>query len=239
LIVLRGESRSPHPDPGDKEDTMLVRRNIRAQVGVATIAAALCVLAVSGCATKGYVRDEVGRIEEADATMQRDLHRIGGEASDANSRAESALRDAGLARELALGDVSFREVDRYTIPFDFDSAKLTTEARATLDDAAADLEQGRRYLVDIYGYTDTIGSDDYNDVLSARRANEVLRYLTNATDAPLARFATLGLGEREPIVRGSDEDHEGGRRVVVRLLERTAPVQATQISQTPKPGELP
>ena len=214
---------------------MLVRqgehRGRRITLAVISLAA-FGSLVAPGCATKGYVRDEVQRFDEADAEIRGDLDRVRATASDADQAAESASRDAAMAREFALGDVAFREADRYTVTFAFDSAELTADAHTTLDQAAAQVSEGRRYIVDIYGYTDTIGDPRYNDHLSTLRANEVLRYLTQQTEEPLGRFAFVGLGERDPIVRGSEEDHDAGRRVVVRLLERTEPGSPTQISRT-------
>jgi outer membrane protein OmpA-like peptidoglycan-associated protein len=144
-------------------------------------------------------------------------------ASQASEQSEHALREAGRSGSLALGNVAFREADRYTVTFAFDSAELSEGARATLDDAVAAVATNRAYVADVYGYTDTIGDPVYNEFLSARRAENVLRYMLAGSHATLGRFARVGLGETDPVMNGAEEDHAAGRRVVVRILERTAP----------------
>jgi peptidoglycan-associated lipoprotein len=196
--------------------------------------AVACLLAASGCATRGYVRDEIAGLEarqaESHEQMLQNTRSAHAEASQAASDAEAASRDASRAGDLALGDVSFRETRRYVVTFDFDSAELSRSAQATLNEAAAEVSAERRVLVDIQGHTDTTGDAAYNDWLSTVRAENVRRYLALASGTPIARLGGIGMGEAEPLKKGSEEDHEGSRRVVVRLLERTPPDAPGKIS---------
>jgi outer membrane protein OmpA-like peptidoglycan-associated protein len=194
--------------------------------------AVLAALLLGGCATRGYVRDRVSEAEtrqtENDAVLRTDLDRVKETASGARETGELAARNADMARTLALGDVDWAEVDRATVNFAFDSAKLSEESRAELDRIAQSIAASRRTRVDIYGYTDTIGEALYNDYLSDRRADVVFRHLLEASRVPLTRFSMVGLGETAPIGEGEGEDHEAGRRVVVAVLEAAPPQSGQQ-----------
>lgn len=104
--------------------------------------------------------------------------------------------------------------------FDFDRADIRPDSRPVLDEAAdlvtsagAELEQ----LV-VEGHTDALGTDEYNQALSVRRAEAVFRYLVNQGVSPeLMRIE--GYGESRPVA--SNEDEEGraqNRRVELRVL---------------------
>jgi outer membrane protein OmpA-like peptidoglycan-associated protein len=85
------------------------------------------------------------------------------------------------------------------IYFDFNRATLKPESRRGLDDMAAVLQQlGEKAFV-IEGHTDGIGSDRYNDELSARRADAVKAALVNEHGVAGARLSTAGYGKRRPI----------------------------------------
>jgi outer membrane protein OmpA-like peptidoglycan-associated protein len=79
--------------------------------------------------------------------------------------------------------------------FDFDRAVLRPEVRDVLDELAQRLEGAQYDRLDIVGYTDRIGSDEYNQNLSERRAWAVARYLIDK-GVPLAKMKVEGRGER-------------------------------------------
>lgn len=85
------------------------------------------------------------------------------------------------------------------ILFDFDSSELRPEARANLADLAQVLGERREdYELLIAGHTDSVGSDDYNQRLSERRAQAAADYLMRQ-DIPPSRMNLVGLGESEPV----------------------------------------
>ena len=98
------------------------------------------------------------------------------------------------------------------VEFAFDKADIHEDSAVVLDVAADQLKQCSSVRVRVEGHTDFIGSDDYNQGLSERRANAVRSYLvgrgiTNRLDAQ-------GFGESRPIAPGrSDEDRARNRRV--------------------------
>ena len=99
------------------------------------------------------------------------------------------------------------------VQFAFDSAEILPAAREQLDALA----QGIRLLpagkpVVIEGHTDAVGSAEYNEQLSLRRANAVKRYLVSAHTLEPDRLRAVGLGERAPRP-GSDPGDAANRRV--------------------------
>lgn len=80
--------------------------------------------------------------------------------------------------------------------FDFDRAVLRAEVKSVLDGLAGRLQDAEYDRLDIIGYSDRIGSDEYNLQLSERRAWAVARYLMQQ-GVPLIKIRVEGRGERE------------------------------------------
>jgi outer membrane protein OmpA-like peptidoglycan-associated protein len=78
--------------------------------------------------------------------------------------------------------------------FGFDKFELTNEGKAELDKIAASLTNTE--LVVITGYTDQIGNSAYNQKLSERRAESVVKYLSSKTTA---KFKSVGRGSSFPL----------------------------------------
>lgn len=94
-----------------------------------------------------------------------------------------------------------------TVNFNFDSSNLTSAAQANLDKLATVLKNNPETDINIYGYTDSKGSDAYNMKLSAERANSVKNYLV-MKGITASRMVTMGRGENEPI---ATNDTDAGR----------------------------
>ena len=93
------------------------------------------------------------------------------------------------------------------VNFDFDKATLTPESTELLDRVIDALLARPDIKVEVRGHTDSMGSDSYNEALSDRRANSVMRYLQEG-GIPSDRMTARGFGESEPI---ADNDTELGR----------------------------
>jgi OOP family OmpA-OmpF porin len=87
--------------------------------------------------------------------------------------------------------------------FGFDKANLKAEGKAALDEAAAKIKANPEIkAVIVTGHTDRLGSDAYNNKLSARRANQVKAYLVKqGVDGGM--IEAMGKGESEPVVQCS------------------------------------
>ena len=91
--------------------------------------------------------------------------------------------------------------------FDFDKADLRPEAEALLRDVLAQIKAKlKRPLIRIEGHTDAKGSDEYNDVLSQRRAASVKAWLVTAGHVPAKSVTTAGLGEHSPVAPNEKPD---------------------------------
>jgi outer membrane protein OmpA-like peptidoglycan-associated protein len=84
------------------------------------------------------------------------------------------------------------------INFAFDKADIAPESRPVLDVAVQHLGQCADIKVTITGYTDSVGSEQYNASLSERRAKATMKYLVSKGVDP-ARLTAEGRGEWNPI----------------------------------------
>ncbi len=90
------------------------------------------------------------------------------------------------------------------VSFDFDRAEIKPAFEPTLDKLAAILKKYNRTVVHIIGFTDSVGSAEYNKRLSERRARAVADYLISQ-GVPSDRIRTEGRGEREPRATNATE----------------------------------
>lgn len=106
------------------------------------------------------------------------------------------------------------------VHFGFDSAELTPQARAQLDELgrALQTEVLRHYKFQIGGHTDAAGSDKYNEWLSQQRASSVAAYLAEAHRVEPDRLEPVGFGKRE-LAQPDDPLSWVNRRVEVRTVE--------------------
>jgi OOP family OmpA-OmpF porin len=106
------------------------------------------------------------------------------------------------------------------IHFEFDKATLKPEAMTVLDQAAALLKKHERVVVEVAGHTDSIGSEEYNQGLSERRATAVKDYL-NSKGVRASRLTSRGYGESRPVASNdTDEGRAENRRVELIVLDR-------------------
>jgi OOP family OmpA-OmpF porin len=102
------------------------------------------------------------------------------------------------------------------VNFEFDSARLTADSSASLDDAVQILKRHSDLKVEIAGHTDSIGTDEYNLGLSNRRAQAVADYLI-AHGANAANIMVKGYGESDPVADNATEaGRAANRRVELR-----------------------
>jgi len=93
------------------------------------------------------------------------------------------------------------------VNFAFDSSNLSESAKTNLDKLATVLTNNPDTNINIYGYTDSKGSDDYNLKLSDRRAASVKSYLSSKGISS-SRMFTMGMGEQSPV---ATNDTDAGR----------------------------
>ena len=100
----------------------------------------------------------------------------------------------------------------------FDRYDVQPQFRPTLDRVAEVLGDYPQTMIDIYGHTDSVGADAYNQTLSENRARAVADYLS-MQGVNKVRMATLGYGETQPIAdNGTESGRAANRRVEIRIV---------------------
>ena len=132
-------------------------------------------------------------------------------------RARTAGTDVQVTRE---GDNLVLNIPS-GITFAYDSADVQPQFQRTLDQVASTLSQYNQTYIDVYGHTDSTGSDSYNQTLSERRATAVADYLSSR-GVQTARIGTRGYGETQPIASNdTDAGRAANRRVEVKIVPIT------------------
>ena len=118
------------------------------------------------------------------------------------------------------------DIDKYNIKFTanvyFDTGKSTLSAKSKEDlcAAATQAEGINNALMLVVGYTDSVGSDDYNQTLSEKRAHSVINYLQQYCRwKPYRMLTPTGMAKADPLA--SNDTPEGkaqNRRVSVNIL---------------------
>ena len=97
------------------------------------------------------------------------------------------------------------------ITFAFNSAEISSESLPMLKNLGEALKSAElsTSCMQIEGHTDSKGSDAYNQTLSQRRAQSVIRYLEKSLGVEEDRLLAVGKGESDPI---ADNSTDLGRR---------------------------
>lgn len=104
--------------------------------------------------------------------------------------------------------------------FWFDYASLKPESFPELDRLAKYLKENASVKIEIRGYTDSTGPDEYNLGLSERRAKAVVQYLADK-DINNDRLEVKWFGEANPVEPNSTlEGRRANRRVEFKILEK-------------------
>ena len=192
-------------------------------------------MTVSGCATRDWVRDLMGKKEaeiggrmdglgnqikttEANLGETTKLARSAGERADgALSKADGAMEKAGgvdsrLTR-IWSNRYNQKAVDTVEIYFGFDQAELSDGAQTALIGVVKELEANQTLVVKLGGFTDPKGTKSYNYALAQRRVEAVRRYLADK-GVQLSRVQAIGMGPLDD--RGTPNEKK--RRVTVTLM---------------------
>jgi OmpA-OmpF porin, OOP family len=103
----------------------------------------------------------------------------------------------------------------FTVYFDFNKATLSSSGRDVIKQAVAAAQQGSIAHISVTGHTDTVGSANYNQRLSERRANAVRKALI-AEGLPANEIDARGVGKSELAVPTADGVKEPrNRRAVI------------------------
>jgi outer membrane protein OmpA-like peptidoglycan-associated protein len=202
----------------------------------------------TACATKKFVRGEVGQVntkvqglstqlEETQERTKKNEGKIGEvdqkataagqSAQAAQSAADSAKSDAAKAdaRAAAVETATKKLIYEVVLNedegnFKFGKTTLPDEAKAKIDEMVAGLKADpKNVFIEIEGHTDNVGSKTYNETLGLERAEAVKRYLYEAHQVPLHKINVISYGEDKPVAPNNKRDGRAqNRRVVVKVL---------------------
>jgi len=102
--------------------------------------------------------------------------------------------------------------------FDFDKSTIKPEGRQILDQVASQVNTLNLETLIATGHTDSIGTEQYNQGLSERRANSVKSYLIDK-GVPADRIYAEGKGETQPVATNKTrEGRAQNRRVEIEIV---------------------
>jgi OOP family OmpA-OmpF porin len=105
-------------------------------------------------------------------------------------------------------------VSRLAVYFDFDKSELRPESITELERVVQFMNDIPTSTAKIVGHTDSIGTVEYNQALSERRAKAVYDYLASRGVSP-SRMQAIGMGESDPV---ADNATEAGRQLNRRVM---------------------
>lgn len=173
--------------------------------------------------------DEVSAIAKAARSAAKAAQDTGDQANAAAKEAaregiEAANATARAANERISALDDFDVKSTATVLFAFDSSVISKEAQAQLDGIADKAKAEKGYMLEITGFTSSDGDAASNERLSQKRADAVVRYLTENQAIPLRRLVTpFGFGAKQPVADNTTLDgRKQNRRVEVKLLVNKA-----------------
>jgi outer membrane protein OmpA-like peptidoglycan-associated protein len=191
---------------------------------------------VRATATEGRMGTAENRLSAAEQNAQRlsgQLEELASVANTANGGAKAAQETADQALSAAkaasaqvqVTNDRISAIDNYeatkniTVNFKVNSAVLSPDAKAALDEIAEQAKLEKGYIIQVTGYASSEGGAAKNRTLSERRAEAVIRYLAEH-DIPLHRMINpFGFGALKPVAENTTrEGRQQNRRVEVAIL---------------------
>jgi peptidoglycan-associated lipoprotein len=196
----------------------------------------LVALGAGACATKKYVRTEVGEVNhKADAlagdlekTQQRiqrnetRIDEVGRDADAGKADAAAAMSKATDAQKAARGKLIYTvTLSSDKVKFPFAKAQIADDAKAEVEEALAPIvAENKGVYFEIEGHTDSTGPSEYNMKLGEARAMAVRDYIHDHLGIALSRLSVMSYGETQPVADNTTpQSRAENRRVVVKVLE--------------------
>ena len=181
------------------------------------------------------------------ASTQAELARK--EAAEGRTIAENgkSLAEKGLTRADQLGkDVTtintrienmqnYKMVSTDQVLFASGVSDLSKESMAMLDAAVTKAAPYKSFVVEVQGFTDSIGPKQLNIDLSRKRADAVVRYLAVKHNMPLHRIFVAGLGNENQVADNKTRDGRKLNRRVELKVYVTADQAPAQVSANGTP----
>ena len=160
------------------------------------------VVLASGCSRNKPASASPTPNRTADQAATDAAERESAKLREETERAEAAGR---LDAERAAGNRELAKATLTTpVQFEFDRAEITEEGIRLLDQKVEALQKHPSVRIRVEGNADDYGSDEYNMVLSQRRAAIVNRYFTER-GINASRIQIVSWGEEKPLCTDRDE----------------------------------
>jgi peptidoglycan-associated lipoprotein len=217
-------------------------------VVLAVTVAAVSLGGSTACATKKFVRQNVGEVNTKVDTLSTSLEEtqertrknegriieVDQKAEAAGQRADAAGKSAQEARDAAnaagmkadsIEKASRRLVYEVVLSedqgnFKFGKAALPDETKTRIDEVINQLKTDpKNVYIEVEGHTDNVGSKMLNEKLGLERAEAVKRYLYEAHQIPLHKINAISFGEDKPVAPNNTKTGRAqNRRVVIKVL---------------------
>lgn len=132
----------------------------------------------------------------------------GDDAASRSRRRKKPFKDLGLDDfnddDYKIDSIDGKPVIRFVVYFEFNEYGLNSKAFNSIDKVIQHLRRSQDFsVVEIKGYTDSVGSDPFNNMLSRRRAKMVLDYM-NSRGIPTNIMKAQAYGRDNPVADNSD-----------------------------------
>jgi peptidoglycan-associated lipoprotein len=218
------------------------------KLGLAIPVMAIALSGTTACATKKFVRTNVGEVNQKVDTLSKSVEETqertranegritevdqkaaagmqAAQAADKRAGEARAAADAVNARADAIERASKRLVYEVVLSedkgnFKFGKATMPDESKAEIDQLVTTLKsEPKGAYIEIEGHTDSSGSPEVNYQLGLERAENVKRYIYETHQIPLHRINVISYGEEKPIAPNKTKDGRAqNRRVVIKIL---------------------
>ena len=133
------------------------------------------------------------------------------DAATSNQFAQTAYLEPGAALQSL--DEQFRRATPTMINFEFNRSVLDAESKTILRGQAAWMKGFPHVRFTVYGHTDLVGSNGYNNSLGQRRAQAAVNYLVSQGVPRKNLIAVVSKGESEPLIKTQDRERLNRRTV--------------------------
>ena len=215
------------------------------KLGLAIPVLAIALGGTTACATKKFVRTNVGEVNEKVDTLSKSVEETQERTranetriNDVDQRAQAGITAAGKraddaraaadavnTRAEAIERASKRLVYEVVLSedkgnFKFGKAAMPDEAKSEIDQLVQQLKsEPKGAYIEIEGHTDSAGPANLNYQLGLERAENVKRYLYEQHQVPLHKINVISYGEEKPIAPNNTRDGRAqNRRVVIKVL---------------------
>lgn len=203
----------------------------------------------SSLRTAQAIDSRVAPAEDRLTAAEQNAERVSGQIDELMAISNAAKGGAKAAQDTADAAVAgvnatnkrITDLDDYvvqttaTVNFKVNSAVLSTEAKASLDEVATAAMTLKGYAIEVTGFASAEGGTKKNKSLSDRRAQAVKEYLIETHNIPLRRMSTsYGFGELQAVADNTTrEGRELNRRVEVKLLVSRGINQSVEVKSQP------